>query len=67
MIGNPPIAKSVTIDGERFRVAGIISSGDRGLEYQCANEKGQVVTVCHAPRHVVKSAKTSGRHIVYHW
>jgi len=69
-MSNVPIARAVTIDGKKYRVAGLVPphlNQSRGLEYRCANEEGQIVTVCHAPGKKVHSARTSGRHIVYHW
>ena len=66
MKGSPPIAKAVTIDGKRYRVAGMVFSQSRGREYQCANEDGLIVRVCHAPGHKVTAALTP-EYVEYHW
>ena len=55
-------AKFVEIDGERYTVAKLISSGSRGKEYALCTKDGRIHRVCYA---VPANAQvfTNGQHI----
>tara|TARA_R100000808_G_C2149515_1_gene157939 strand:- start:2307 stop:2543 length:237 start_codon:yes stop_codon:yes gene_type:complete len=66
-IGTVPMAKFVTIKGQKYQVVEIVKQG-KSMRYRLLNLKtNRIGRSCHAPTRKIAVATTSGERIEYHW